>query len=566
MTHDTRDITSCPSSYHSGLFNDHTLLPMNTIFLFAIKSAFVLALLYMPYTLLLRQEKFFRFNRLTLLAILLLSLVMPWCNFSAMSLDCQPVVHTAQQQMIEIGIPVMQVDDGSGATASPADGISWFYVAAVIYILGMVGVLAVRGMQLAKMGMVIRGGSLWKHCEDGVNIYCHADDVAPFSWLKNIVINKEDYESNGKEIITHEKGHIRSLHSLDILLLTFVQMIQWWNPMAYMLGISLRDVHEYEADDYVLHQGISLYDYQTLLIRKAVGASSYTFANNFNHSLIKKRITMMCKRNSNPWRRGKVLYALPMVAVALSAFATPKFVKPIEEAVQSITTQSESLESSTAQNLAPESGTSGSLTAGSTASEAQKPLDDCKGNEISGNSQISSSENDMEGVSRQTNLTATKDTVAQRKDNNLVMPKFEGGQAALMMFLSETVRYPKIAEDCKATGRVVVQFVVEKDGSVSELMVMSNSCKADNLQAKDDDQTINVIGYKDKEGKARKERKEGKERKRQITEQEYLAAKKALEGEALRVVSLTSGKWTPGEMDGEKVRVKFFIPIIFSLR
>ena len=478
MTHDTRDITSCPSSYHSGLINNHTLLPMNTIFLFAIKSAFVLALLYMPYTLLLRQEKFFRFNRLTLLAILLLSLVMPCCNFSAMSLDSQPVVHTAQQQMIEIGIPVMQVDDGSGATASPADGISWFYVAAVIYILGMVGVLAVRGLQLAKMGMVIRGGSLWKHCEDGVNIYCHADNVAPFSWLNNIVINKEDYESNGKEIITHEKGHIRNLHSLDILLLTFVQMIQWWNPMAYMLGISLRDVHEYEADDYVLHQGISLYDYQTLLIRKAVGASSYTFANNFNHSLTKKRITMMCKKKSNPWMRSKVLYAVPMVALALSAFATPAFVTSIKKAAEP-------------------AGTS-SLTGG----------------KVTNNFAIGQTHHQKRKATAKMNGDKVLDTCDK-------MPVYEGGQEQLMKLLQTNVRYPKTAQDMGVQGRIVVEFIVETDGSVSDVKV----CKKDITPSLEG---ATVIAYG--------------EDKPKITEEGLREATKALEEETIRVARLTSGK------------------------
>jgi len=129
------------------------------------------------------------------------------------------------------------------------------------------------------------------------------------------------------------------------VLLTLVQMLQWWNPLCYMLGISLRDVHEYEADSYVLRQGVSAPAYQLLLIRKAVGSDSslwsgadgsYAFANNFNHSLIKKRITMMKKTKSNPWMRSKALYVIPVAALALSAFATPKFVAPIEETVSKL--------------------------------------------------------------------------------------------------------------------------------------------------------------------------------------------------------------------------------------
>jgi hypothetical protein len=151
--------------------------------------------------------------------------------------------------------------------------------------------------------------------------------------MKNIVINKKDYDEAGREIVLHEMGHIRGCHSWDVVLLTLVQMLQWWNPLCYVLGISLRDVHEYEADNFVLEQGVSAQGYQLLLIRKAVGSGSYAFANSFNHSLTKKRITMMKKSKSNPWMRSKALYVIPVAALALSAFATPKFVAPIEKTV-----------------------------------------------------------------------------------------------------------------------------------------------------------------------------------------------------------------------------------------
>ena len=151
--------------------------------------------------------------------------------------------------------------------------------------------------------------------------------------MRNIVISQKDFDEAGREIVLHEMGHIQNGHSWDVVLLTLVQMLQWWNPLAYVLGISLRDVHEYEADDYVLRQGVSAQSYQLLLIKKAVGSGSYAFANSFNHSLTKKRITMMKKIKSNPWMRSKALYVIPVAALALSAFATPKFVAPVEDAV-----------------------------------------------------------------------------------------------------------------------------------------------------------------------------------------------------------------------------------------
>ncbi|MBR1901834.1 MAG: DUF4369 domain-containing protein [Bacteroidaceae bacterium] len=303
---------------------------MSSLLIYAIKSAILLTLLFVPGIFLIFREKMFRFNRLTLLAILVLSLVLPLCNFSYISMDNVPAVQTLEKGLLELGVPV----EGNGLTPYPSpvgEGnlekpFPWFYVVSILYAIGALTILGIRLREVLSMGRIIRRGSIWtKDDTDGIRIYCHAENVAPFSWLRSIVISEQDYNENGREIILHEKAHILYRHSLDIILLTLVETIQWWNPFAYLLGIYLRDVHEYEADDYVLREGISAHSYSQLIIKKAVGASTYTFANNFNHSLTKKRISMMLKTNPHRGRRSRVLYLLPMIALALSAFATSEF-------------------------------------------------------------------------------------------------------------------------------------------------------------------------------------------------------------------------------------------------
>ena len=299
---------------------------MSTLLIYAIKSAILLILLFVPGIFLMFKEKMFRFNRMTLLAILVLSLVLPLCNFSALSMDRMPAVQAIERGLIQAGIPVeipnyISTED----ITSQEKPFPWFYVVSILYGIGVMTILCIRLREVLSMGLIIRRGSIWAKDDDGIRIYCHAENVAPFSWLQNIVISEADYKENGREIILHEKAHILYHHSADILLLTLVEAVQWWNPFVYLLGIYLRDVHEYEADDYVLRQGISCHAYSELVIRKAVGANSYTFANNFNHSLTKKRISMMLKTNSKRSRRSRVLYVLPMIALALSAFATPEF-------------------------------------------------------------------------------------------------------------------------------------------------------------------------------------------------------------------------------------------------
>ena len=309
---------------------------MSDFLIYAIKSAILLALLFVPGIFLMFREKMFRFNRMTLLAILSLSLVLPLCNFSRLSMDNMPAVQAIEQGLIQAGIPVEQTDslplrEGWGGS------FPWFYVVSLLYGIGVMTILFIRLREVLSMGRIIRRGSIWTKDEaDGIRIFCHAENVAPFSWLRNIVISEADFRENGREIILHEKAHILYRHSLDILLLTLVEAVQWWNPFVYLLGIYLRDVHEYEADDYVLRQGISCHAYSELVIRKAVGANSYTFANNFNHSLTKKRINMMHKTKPKGSRRSRVLYVLPMIALAMSAFATPEFqtaTEVIEEVV-----------------------------------------------------------------------------------------------------------------------------------------------------------------------------------------------------------------------------------------
>ena len=306
---------------------------MSAFLIYAIKSAILLTLLFLPGIFLMFKEKMFRLNRMTLLAILVLSLVLPLCNFSRLSMDRMPAVQAIERGLIQAGIPVEQTLSNSplkGEDSLPVregwgGSFSWFYVVSILYGIGVMTILCIRLREVLSMGRIIRRGSIWAKEDDGIRIYCHAENVAPFSWLRNIVISEADHKENGREIILHEKAHILYHHSADILLLTLVEAVQWWNPFVYLLGMYLRDVHEYEADDYVLRQGISCHSYSELVIRKAVGANSYTFANNFNHSLTKKRISMMLKTNSKRSRRSRVLYVLPMIALALSAFATPEF-------------------------------------------------------------------------------------------------------------------------------------------------------------------------------------------------------------------------------------------------
>ena len=274
------------------------------------ECALCLALLYLPFWGLLRKDTFFQFNRFVLLAITVLSFILPWISIPEITSQLAPS-ETISIQLEEINVMI------SGKVLS--ENISWKTILAIIYLSGAVTCLLYKMIDLVRLIRFIPRGCLWVHTENGIHIHCHAHDVVPFSWMNHIVISEKDYEENGQNILLHEQAHIACGHSWDILWLSFVEVLQWFNPFVWMLSKEIQDIHEYEADLTVLRKGINARDYQLLIIQKVVGSGSYTFANNFNHSSLKKRITMMIKEKSNPWSRLKYLYILPIVAICMIA-------------------------------------------------------------------------------------------------------------------------------------------------------------------------------------------------------------------------------------------------------
>ena len=189
---------------------------------YTIKSVIFLSMMYIPYMLMLRKESFFHFNRILLVCIMLLSLILPLCDFHALSIENNPIQHG----MIVIGTPTAVVESANNITT--IEEINWFAVAFYVYIIGMAATFIWKMVQLAVLYGTIRNGVLWKDEQYGTTIYCHAQDIAPFSWLNTIVISEDDYNNNATEILRHEMGHIEHHHSYDIILVNIVQTIQWW--------------------------------------------------------------------------------------------------------------------------------------------------------------------------------------------------------------------------------------------------------------------------------------------------------------------------------------------------
>lgn len=306
---------------------------------YALKSALLLTLLYGGFATLLSRETFHRFNRLLLLAVVLLSLLLPAVHLTTEKPS--PIVleqywedHTAYYSITTTDNTVTQEDlNISGAPSVEAlpptptpemqNLIRQKDFWNAIYIIGVVVALLRFVWRSVMLARSLRGGM---RLDDGQGnaIIVKGGDFPPFSFMHNIVICVNDYEHHRQPILTHEQAHARLGHSWDLVLLEVVQVLQWFNPFAWMLGRELKSIHEYEADEAVINQGIDAKQYQQLLVIKAVGNRLQPFANTLNRGSLKQRINMMQQQKSNRWRMLRAAFVIPVATLALAAFATPE--------------------------------------------------------------------------------------------------------------------------------------------------------------------------------------------------------------------------------------------------
>ena len=541
---------------------------MGTFLVYILKSSLCLALFYLFYRLLLSKETFHRFNRIALLGVMLISCLLPLVR---VTVDRATVVNTSVMLMEE---DMLMYPWEMQVMVQEEAAFPWREWLVAVYFLGILFFLLRNFLSLGYVFYLIRH-SRCQRMENGICLVVHQEGFAPFSWMKYIVISQTDLDENGTDILTHEEAHIRNRHSWDLLLVELCVWLQWFNPAAWLLKQELQNVHEYEADEAVLRQGIDAKRYQMLLIKKAVGARLYSIANSFNHSSLKKRITMMIRKKSNPWARAKYLYVLPLAAVTVAAFARPEISEPLDEIssvevndLSAITGNNSPENLSVASNSAADvtlkmkvTDQTGSPIVGASVlivNSTSETLTDLEGNftlKVGDDQRISVSYIGMKSVElsvkeclekqiKEVRLTSDADsgpqltvvsqssesasqkapqhnTTSEPQNTEEVfmvvenMPEFPGGLNACLKFLADHVAYPKEAAEKKIQGRVIVQFVVMKDGSIANARVI---------------RSVDPL----------------------------------LDAEALRVIGLMP-KWKPGTQRGQAVNVKFTMPITFRL-
>ena len=301
---------------------------MGVFFIYILKSSVCLVLFYLFFRLLLSKETFHRFNRMALLGVLFFSLLIPCIEVTTRhQVEVQQAVLSIEQLLLMAELEATPANVGA---VQETPTISWVQIVLLVYLAGILFLVCRNIYSLICLFRLVHSGKHEK-LEKGVTLVVHNQEIAPFSWRKYIVISRKDLEENGREILIHEMAHIHHRHSVDLLVADICIFFQWFNPGAWLLKQELQNVHEYEADETVINEGVNAKEYQLLLIKKAVGTRLYSMANSFNHSKLKKRITMMLKEKSNPWARLKYLYVLPLAAIAVTAFARPEISEKVEE-------------------------------------------------------------------------------------------------------------------------------------------------------------------------------------------------------------------------------------------
>jgi len=450
---------------------------MQDFLIYDAKVAVLIVVFYMFYRLMLSRETFHRVNRVVLLLTAVASFVLPLC-----------VITLHKTVTLEV-TPTVSVGDLQMEIAEDTKPEVWQVVLPLIFIIGVVVTLGHTLASMVKVMLLIRRSE--RHPQPDGTILCVTGnaEVPPFSWMRYIVMNRSDYEANDAAILAHERGHIRLRHSCDVVLVDLLTALQWFNPAMWMLRQDLRAIHEYEADGEVLSQGINARQYQYLLITKAASIGGYSIANGINHSTLKNRITMMLHTKSSSRSYWKLLALLPIVGVTLALNA-----RTVTDYVYDEPQKQVPVKKGKKAGTINMGGQQVKVVEQPKAENTTKPVEVIQAKEV---------------FTPVEQMPEFFDVVEQ-------MPEYPGGSMAMFEYLSKSIKYPKEAEEAQKEGRVIVTFIVNKDGSINDARVVKS-------------------------------------------------VDPALDTEALRVIN-GMPNWTPGRQNGKVVNVKYTIPISFRLQ
>ncbi len=312
---------------------------MEPFLFYLLRASVVMALFYGFYKLFFGKNTFHRMNRIMLILLSIVVCMLPLFRFSLLPEKKQVPVMAENFTTDFSEIPVVAYN------VELQMQIPWQQILFVLFVTGCAFVVTRYLIGLAQLRQIIRKSEKQTLSEHSV-LCVTEQDVSPFSWFNRIVLSRNDMNVDNRAIINHERAHIRLLHSLDMIFFDLFTCLFWFNPFSWLLRREIQSVHEYQADDTVIHNGIDAKQYQLLLIRKSVGEYKFSLVNNFRQRDLHKRIRMMTKSRTDKRMRWGYSVALPMLFLAMVALSVPKLnAKAVEKGVdnssenEKITTQ-----------------------------------------------------------------------------------------------------------------------------------------------------------------------------------------------------------------------------------
>ncbi len=530
-----------------------------------LKINVAIALFYAFYRLFFYKDTFFAWRRTALLCFFAVSTAVPLLNIQHWIVQQEPMAAMADLYAAVV-LPEL--------TLTPQPETDWRQLVADGIVVAYWLVAALLALRfLVQLAGIVR---LARRCPtqkiDGTTVHLLPRAEGPFSFFRWIFVCPDAHTGDElHEILTHERTHARQWHSIDVLTGELACIVCWFNPFAWLMKREIRTNLEYMADEKVLETGHDSRTYQYHLLGLSHHKAAATIYNSFNVLPLKKRIIMMNKRRTRAIGRTKYLMFLPLAALLMIvsnieavARATQKITTEVIEAVTPAETPDVQPQPENIVPL-PQQEKSDKVTyKGKIVDEAGNPLSDVQIiTDRKFQSMTTSTVNDKGEFRIETSPEASiaflykgkdaqilgwgwagnPETLSQMDSNNMVivlkpqqvinapattdggeevyevvekMPEFpDGGMSGLMKYLSANIRYPEAAHKAGTQGRVTVQFVVSKDGSIGDVKVIRG-------------------------------------------------VDPTLDAEAIRVIS-GMPKWKPGTQKGEPVNVRYTVPVMFRL-
>jgi len=479
---------------------------MTPEFAYFVKVNIAFALFYAFYRLFFYKDTFFKLRRAILLSFFGLALLYPFLNIQEWIRQQEPIA-----EVILIYSSIMAPE--ATVTAERAvTGTNWMELLEKgVYALYFGGIACLFARFFAQFTSI-----LWlarksrRRILSGISVYSLEKPAGPFSFFSLIFIHPESHSQKEiDEILTHECTHVSQWHSIDVMISELVSIICWFNPFVWLLKREVRHNLEYLADNTVIEAGYDSKSYQYHLLGLAHHQKgNANLYNSFNVLHLKNRIGMMNKKRSRGIVRTKYLVFIPLVA-ALMLLSNMEAVARLTRQVAHLTVTNP--ERSTTEEMFPD------LNATPYPGSVQ---------EVSNDIDIPSSDVELRlapvpPALPEHNIEATIIENEAESAGNMVftvvenMPRFPGGDQALISFIDKNTKYPEEAYKNKIQGRVVASFIVTKDGSLRNIEITRG---------------ISPV----------------------------------LDDEAVRVIK-SMPKWTPGKQRGQAVDVKYTVPINFRI-